>query len=244
MRSVIHREDTLTTDSSMFPVNVTQVEYMWFDTSYKLPIMIANGIITDTSEELTLIQYLWDKTCAVPTWSASVGKETYTIDSAGSVTVTFTIENSNADEYAWDWGDGQLDTTSGSTTHTYSQPGFYEVGLSACMTNCLPLNSCTYDILEFEILTGIESIPGERAGIKIYPNPVSAEINLFVPDAVGSSSYIVMDINGKQILTGSLASGHNRIAASDLPGGIYALQIQPDNPGSKFNYTLRFIVAK
>ena len=244
MRSVIHRVDTLISDSTMFPVNVTQVEYMWFDTSYKLPIMIANGIITDTSEELTLIQYLWDKTCAIPAWSASVGSDTYTIDSTGSVTVTFTIENSNADEYVWDWGDGQLDTTSGSTTHTYTQPGVYEVGLTACMTNCLPLNSCSYDILEFEILTGIETIAGEKAGIKIYPNPVGSQINLFLPEAIGPSHFIIMDMKGREVLTGVALSGVNSMAASSLPEGIYSVQIRPKVMNLQHHYALRFIVLK
>ena len=244
MRSVIHRDDILTSDTTMIPVNVTQVEYMWFDTSYKLPIMIANGVITDSSEVLTLIQYLWDKTCAVPTWSAAVGSDTYTIDSSGSVTVTFTIENSNADEYAWDWGDGQVDTTSGSTTHTYSQPGVYEVGLTACMTNCLPLNSCSYDILEFEILTGIETIPGEKAGIKIYPNPVGSQVNLFVPESVGKTKFSLMDINGKQVMSGALSIGTNSIISADLPGGMYAMQILPDDPTTQHHYVLRFIVLK
>jgi hypothetical protein len=244
MRSVIHRDDILTSDTTMIPVNVTQVEYMWFDTSYKLPIMIAIGVLTDTSEVLTSIQYLWDKTCEVPTWTASVGSDTYTIDSTGSVTVTFTIENSNADEYAWDWGDGQVDTTSGSTTHTYSQPGVYEVGLTACMTNCLPLNSCSYDILEFEILTGIETISGEKAGIRIYPNPVGSQINLFVPESVGNSKFSMMDMNGKKIMSGPLSTGNNRIVSTDLPEGIYAVQILPDNPTTQYHYVLRFIVLK
>jgi hypothetical protein len=244
MRSVIHREDKLTSDSTMIPVNVTQVEYMWFDTSYKLPVMIAIGILTDTSEILSSIQYLWDKTCAVPTWSASVGSDTYTIDSTGSVTVTFTIENSNADEYAWDWGDGQLDTTSGSTTHTYSQPGVYEVGLTACMTDCLPLNSCSYDILEFEILTGIETIPGEKAGIRIYPNPVVSQVNLFLPQDLGPSQFTIMDMNGKQVISGALSVGNNHIDSAELAEGIYAVKILPGDPTTQHHYVLRFIVLK
>jgi len=243
MHSIVERYDTLTNDTATIPLHVKQVEYMWFDTLYKLPVMVANGILNDTTVNLSTIQYLWDKTCAAPTWSASVASDTYTIDSTGAVTIDFTITNGNADEYTWDWGDGQFSTTTGSTTHTYSEPGVYEVGLTACMTNCLPLNSCSYDILDFVILSD-QTISGEESGIRIYPNPVGAQINLFIPEAIGSSHFVVLDMEGKQVLNGSLNSGVNSIGSTSLAEGIYAVQIQPDRPDAKYNYALRFIVLK
>ncbi|HEX5113032.1 MAG TPA: PKD domain-containing protein [Saprospiraceae bacterium] len=240
LRSEILRNDTLIASGLYTPVNVRQVEYMWLDTNYKLPIMVALGVVTDSTEELTSIQYLWDKTCAVPTWTASTSSDTYTIDSTGAVTVEFIIENSNADEYAWDWGDGQLDTTSGSTTHTYTTPGVYEVGLTACMTNCLPLNSCSYDILDFIILTD-RALPGQESGIKIYPNPVGEEVNLFIPDVIGSSHFTLLDMNGKDVFQGEISGGLNKLNLR-VPNGIYAIQIRPSN--SMNNYVMRFIVAR
>jgi PKD repeat protein len=243
MRSEILRVDTLTTDAGDMPINIRQVEYMWFDTAYKLPVMIALGVITDTSEVLSSIQYLWDKTCAAPTWTASVANDTYTIDSTGSVTIDFTIDNGNADEYTWDWGDGQVTTTTGSTTHTFTEPGMYEVGLTACMTNCLPLNSCSFDLLDFVILAD-HTLPGEESGIKIYPNPVGSQINLFVPEAIGSSHFIVMDMNGKEVLKGLSSIGLNSFSSSLLPDGMYAMQIMPEDSKQRHNYALRFIVAR
>ena len=239
MRSEILRNDTLYTSGGNTPVNVRQVEYMWLDTNYKLPIMLALGVVTDSTEELTSIQYLWDKTCAVPTWSASTSSDTYTIDSTGAVTVEFIIENSNADEYIWDWGDGQVDTTSGSTTHTYTEPGVYEVGLIACMTNCLPLNSCSFDILDFIILSD-HTLPGEENGIKIYPNPVGTELNFFIPEAIGKSKFQVVDMNGREVLSGYVNSGQNEFSTSSLAEGLYSILIR-----SKMNnYMMRFMVSK
>jgi len=240
MRSEILRNDTLVTSGSQTPVHVRQVEYMWLDTNYKLPVMIALGVVTDSTEELTSIQYLWDKTCAVPTWTASTSSDTYTIDSTGAVTVEFIIENSNADEYAWDWGDGQVDTTSGSTTHTYTESGVYEVGLTACMTNCLPLNSCSYDILDFIILSD-HTIPGEERGIKIYPNPVGSELNVFIPEVIGTSKFTILDINGREVFSGNVNSGQNEFSTSALPKGMYAMLIS--NTASRHNYSIRFIVG-
>jgi len=243
MRSVVHRMDTLVSDAGNTPIIIDQVEYMWLDTNYKLPVMIALGVVTDSAEILTSIQYLWDKNCAVPTWTASVASDTYTIDSTGSVTVEFIIDHGNADEYTWDWGDGTFSTTTGSTTHTYTDPGVYEVGITACMTNCLPLNSCSYDILDFSI-TAVHSVPGEESGIKIYPNPVNSNINLFVPAAIGVSHYVIVDMNGMQLLQGDAKNGLNVISSSSLPEGIYSVVIRTDHLDSQINCVLRFIVIR
>ncbi len=243
MHSIVERYDTLTTDTAIVPLHVRQVEYMWFDTLYKLPVMVANGIINDTTVDLASIQYLWDKTCAAPTWTASIASDTYSIDSSGSVTIAFTIDHSNADEYTWEWGDGQVTTTTGSTTHTFTEAGAYSVGLTGCMTNCLPLNSCSYDILDFVIL-GDQTLPGEDRGIKIYPNPVADQINLFIPEAIGSSQYRIVDMNGRQVQSGNAKSGLNNLRSDSLPEGMYAIQVRPIDPLSKYNYHLRFIVAR
>ena len=242
MRSEILRNDTLYSSGGNTPVNVRQVEYMWLDTNYKLPIMVALGVVTDSTEVLTSIQYLWDKTCAVPTWVASTSSDSYTIDSTGAVTVEFIVENSNADEYAWDWGDGQMDTTSGSTTHTYTEPGVYEVGLTACMTNCLPLNSCSYDILDFIILSD-HILPGEESGIKINPNPVGEAVNLFIPDAIGPAQFTIVDMNGKNVFQGEIFGGLNKLIPG-LPGGMYAMLIQPDKAKTSIFYVMRFMVLR
>lgn len=240
MRSEILRSDTLFSAAGETPVNVRQVEYMWFDTSYKLPVLMAQGVVTDSNEVLTSIQYLWDKTCETPTWIASTSSDTYTIDSTGAVTVEFIIDNGNADFYAWDWGDEQLDTTAGSTTHAYSMPGVYLVSVFGCMTNCLPLNSCTYDILDFVILSD-HTLPGEESGLKIYPNPVGAELSLFVPEAIGSSYFNIFDMNGRQVVNGEISEGLNRLVPA-LPGGVYAMWIHPFDKNIQHDYVMRFIV--
>jgi hypothetical protein len=243
MRSEILRNDTLYSSAGATPVNIRQVEYMWLDTNYKLPVLLVQGVVTDSNEVLTSIQYLWDKTCATPTWIASTSSDTYTIDSSGAVTVEFIIENGNADEYAWDWGDGQLDTTTGSTTHMYSFPGVYEVGLSACMLNCLPLNSCSYDIIDFIILSD-NTLNGEESGIRINPNPVGGEIQLFIPEDIGPYDFKVLDMNGRIALIGSAFDRQNRISASSLSPGLYSMLIQPDNKNDRNNYVVRFMVSQ
>ena len=242
MRSAIHRQDTLSTDTLAIPIEITQVEYMWFDTLYKLPVMVANGIITDTTEILGTIEYLYDKTCPAPTWDVSLSTDTYVIDSSGSVTVEFIIDNPNADEYTWDWGDGTYTTTSGSTSHTFSTPGEYVVGITGCMTNCLPLNSCAYDIVEFIVLSN-ETVPGEAVGIMIFPNPVNESVNMFIPEAIGASSYSVIDMNGRVVMRGQLKPGSNRMEI-DAAAGMYTVQVKPESQHVKNDYFVRFIVAE
>ena len=164
------------------------------------------------------------------------------IDSSGSVTVEFIIDNPNADEYTWDWGDGTYTTTSGSTSHTFSTPGEYVVGITGCMTNCLPLNSCAYDIVEFIVLSN-ETVPGEAVGIMIFPNPVNESVNMFIPEAIGASSYSVIDMNGRVVMRGQLKPGSNRMEI-DAAAGMYTVQVKPESQHVKNDYFMRFIVAE
>ncbi len=228
IRSEIMRDDTLFTDSTTVPVHLTQVEYMWFDTNYTLPIMTANGIATDSTDNISAYQYIYNSTCAVPTWTVDSDQDTFYIDNTGSVTVHFVITGSNANEYQWDFGDGTFENSTGDISHTYTEAGSYSIGITGCMTNCLPLNSCSFGIVDFEIIDSLSSvaiIPGDEIGIKLYPNPVSHSFNVMIPAELGIQQYQILNISGRQVESGVLKPGTTLMTSDQLENGVYTIRM-------------------
>jgi hypothetical protein len=240
MRSVIERQDSITTDSFSLPINISQIEYMWFDTLYKLPVMLANGVITDTTEVLGTIEYLYESVCETPTWSISIDSVQYVLDANGAVTVVFTVNDNNADEFTWDWGNGEVEVTTGTASHTFTEPGIITVGVQGCMTNCLPLNSCMSEIIDFEILVSTPPVPGEDAGIRLYPNPVQETMQIVIPDHLGALDVTIIEMSGKVWSKSILNSGLNTMSAADMPAGMYTLKAEGYASGA--SYYIRFVI--
>lgn len=226
VRSEISHQDTLYTDTLDVPVNITQVEYMWFDTSYKLPVMIANGIVSDTLEIINVVEYIYEATCPAPSWSVDTGSDIFYIDSSGSVIIDFDITGSNANIYEWDFGDGTSETSEGSITHSYFTAGEYAVAVTGCMTNCLPLNSCTGQIIDFEVIdtvSAVHIIPGDALGIKLYPNPIIKDFTIALPEGLEPMDYLILDMTGRLVVQGKLQAGKNILDSSNLENGLYVI---------------------
>ena len=62
-----------------------------------------------------------------------------TTSGTAPLTVSFTDSSENADIWAWEFGDGNTDSTAGSTTHTYTTAGIYIVNLT--VTNSTSSNT-------------------------------------------------------------------------------------------------------
>ena len=240
LRSEIMHTDTLFTDTLDVPVNITQVEYMWFDTLYKLPVMVANGVVQDTFEIINVVEYIYEATCATPTWTVALDSDTYYTDSTGSVTVNFEIENGNANTYTWDFGDGTVETTDGNVSHTYAQTGSYTVEVVGCMTNCLPLNSCTTQLVDFNVLVSVDVVPGEDLGIKLYPNPVKEILHVEIPSGIEFNEYRILNAMGQIVSSGSLI--YSKIKVSEILNGIYTLQLFSEE--NSLNAVMRFVIAR
>ena len=67
------------------------------------------------------------------------------------------------------------------------------------------------------------------ADIKLYPNPVVNQLNvdliLFEGEVL---NYNMVDLNGKQVLTGSLSNNTNVISTKDLAPGLYILKLKSE----------------
>lgn len=245
LKSVITRMDTVTVDFVPMPVMLTQVEYMWLDTNYSLPIMTSNGMIFNgDSVVIDAMEYIYDAVCPTPTWEVTLDSDVFFLDENGMVTIDFNISNSNANLYNWDFGDQSQEETDGATSHTYIVPGSYTASVVGCMTNCLPEGSCTFQILDFEILdtlTAVEHIDGQQIGLKLFPNPVRDVLNVFVPDDLGVMDYSIVDISGRQVASGSLTIGINQLETYQIINGMYTMIIK--SPNGK-NIFLRFLAGR
>ncbi|HEY3385141.1 MAG TPA: T9SS type A sorting domain-containing protein [Saprospiraceae bacterium] len=239
LRSEILRLDTIVQDGTDTTTLIAdQIEYMWLDTNYSLPIMTANGLITpNDSVILNAVEYVYEASCPLPTWSLDAGSQVFEIDTSGTVTVDFTILNNNADIFSWDFGDGQFITSNGDTSHTYNEPGVYSIAVAGCMTDCLPLNSCSFQILSILIVdstTAITHIDGMDIGIKLYPNPAQEHFNLFIPADLGKQHFRIADMTGRTLQTGVINEGETRLATDLLANGLYSIQFtsitKPNDP--------------
>jgi hypothetical protein len=198
--------------------------------------MIASGFPTDSLEIINSVTYLVDAECPAPTWSASSDASVYDIDGTGSALANFTVEMSNAGIYSWNFGDGFLESSAGDISHVYTSPGIYNVVVTGCMTNCLPLNSCSMQTFMIEVRDTTSSVLPDAtdSGIRIYPNPSFANITLDIPDADGVLEFQLFDVHGAERLSGSAGPGLTDVDLTHLSSGLYTLRLRDPITGIAF----------
>lgn len=245
VRSEVHHQDTLFQANTPLPIDIIQLEYLWFDTLYKVPVMIASGAKVDSLELINRVEYIYEATCPEPTWTLQIDTTVFFLNDSGEVTIDFVIDQSNANEYSWNFGDFTTGTSEGSISHTYFTPGQYTVDVTGCMTNCLPLNSCTFAIVDFtiELMDATQVIPGEKAGVHVYPNPCNDYLQLEIPDWHGPVQYSISDMTGRVVMSAFLKSDNTRIATGNLANGTYQLLLSRGDKPSELVIS-RFTVLR
>lgn len=96
----------------------------------------------------------------------------FNMSQSGS-TVIFSNNNTDLISYVWDFGDGNIDSTSNPVTHTYSTPGTYTVTLTQ-------VNGCgTYTSTQVITITGIgETENFNEQLLQVFPNPATDVVTL------------------------------------------------------------------
>jgi fibronectin-binding autotransporter adhesin len=64
--------------------------------------------------------------------------------------------------------------------------------------------------------------------IKIYPNPVNSTLSVVLPESSKQTTILIMSLNGKLIKSFITSQSTNEINVSDLPGGVYLVEIRSD----------------
>jgi hypothetical protein len=73
--------------------------------------------------------------------------------------------------------------------------------------------------------TSIHDEALNEASIKIFPNPSGGSFNIMFNDAVSPAKYSITNILGKEIQSGNLINGINKIEVPENKAGIYFIQV-------------------
>jgi PKD repeat protein len=140
--------------------------------------------------------------------------------------------------YAWDFGDGNTSTDQFGW-NTYDAAGTYNVTLTITTADgCTSTFELTIDLSDQTMqgraanqLTATESPASPGEPLRLFPNPVTDQLQLeFDMDRAGEVQYRVFNPEGRTLRSQSqtLGAGAQRLelSLSDLPAGMYFLQLQ------------------
>ncbi len=128
-------------------------------------------------------------------------------------TFSFVDSSTNATSWLWLFGDGQSDTVQ-NPTHTYSQPGNYQITL-------IVSNGCQVDSISVP-LPILSTAEFANISLKIYPNPSGEHINIEGMENLEIDQLLLLSNDGKTIREFSDAIPH-QISLQNVAKGQYHL---------------------
>lgn len=139
--------------------------------------------------------------------------------------VTFTDSTSNAVTWFWDFGDGNTATTQ-NPTHTYTQPGDYEVYLNATNSNgCSDAKMQSVTVVNFPVSTTAVDVLNQA--IQVYPNPTNDMLNIAFANDFQPYNLTLVNAVGQLMMTQKKVSTNKlQLNLSNYPKGIYFLQLE------------------
>ena len=136
--------------------------------------------------------------------------------------VDFTNASQYADQFSWDFGDGQS-SISPTPSHTYTVSGTYTVTLIASL--CDQADTATQTITVTVPPTGAKDLSA-KIGLKVYPVPVSNQLFLEYDPSVKISRIALSDISGK--MTYRQWNVQQSLNLEGIAPGIYILILDTD----------------
>ncbi|MFO7721854.1 MAG: C10 family peptidase [Bacteroidales bacterium] len=153
-----------------------------------------------------------------------------TIISAGDSALFFDFSSGDPDQLVWSFPGGtQVNTIANAPLVRYDQPGVYDVTLTAWYgsTSDLVVKNGYVEVKP----VGVNESGTAHQEIKIFPNPATSKI--FIVGCPENGTYSLSDISGKVAQQG-MVSKDQQIMISDLPGGIWILEIIADGKSFRF----------
>jgi len=147
-------------------------------------------------------------------------------------TQNYSVAKNPGSTYAWSIVNGTQ--TSGTNTNAISvlwgstNTGEVNV-LETVNAQCVSANAKLPVVLEFVSVKKLDA----SSMISIYPNPASEKINVDLT-GVASGQLVIIDLSGKTVRTESLVSSHSVIDISELPSGIYSVNVTTESTSSNF----------
>lgn len=145
----------------------------------------------------------------------------------GGLTYHFNNQSQKSNYYVWDFGDGAISVEE-NPTHTYAQPGSYEVTLVAS-------NDCFDTLATVQInalLTDVGAAENDVRQFEINPNGVGNYNLKFVSDKAEKISLMIRDMQGRLVANqefGVVSHVNENIDMQSLSSGIYVAQLVVGN---------------
>ncbi len=210
-------------DLNAFPYSISSMPSISWDPSTGLS---NPGILNPIATPLNSTEYSIniDGKC---TQSININVEnpsSFSFTTTGMV-ATFTVNNPSCSSFLWDFGNGNTSSINPNPTVTYATAGIYGVCLKCnnqpsscvqCINITVPSNTSG--------TTGVEEVKN-TSGIKIYPNPTSDFITIENTDHKSSSTYVILNSLGQQVLSGQLSGETTIVDIGGLSSGFYLLKI-------------------
>jgi ELWxxDGT repeat protein len=76
---------------------------------------------------------------------------------------------------------------------------------------------------------GIKHTTAKTASLKVYPNPGKGMITIELNSIPTNKSFAIMDLQGRQVMTGSITGKSTSIDISRIPAGLYFLDFGSEN---------------
>lgn len=132
--------------------------------------------------------------------------------------VTFENNSANTTSRVWNFGDGITDYTDSIITHTYTQPGIYEVELIVFHGMCSDTITQTIEVVN---TSGFYS-PYLDFGMKVFPNPSDGNLKVqFTYPPQGEM--LVVDMTGRVCRSFELDAMKQSFNIENLNSGSYSL---------------------
>lgn len=139
----------------------------------------------------------------------------YTADNGS---VQFNNLSLGAEEYSWDFGDGETSTEE-NPLHEYVSGGSYSVCLQAS-DSCVTRSYCR----NIGVISGVPE--SESVNAVIYPNPCDDYINVRYTGVKGGFSVRVTDVSGRVVRTcHDFTDGNCIIGLEGVESGLYRVEI-------------------
>jgi len=166
--------------------------------------------------------------CSLYPINANFTANTYVVDLATTNgTVEFTNLSNNTTNRVWSFGDGEIDYTYQTVTHTYTAVGTYQVQL---ITYHGPCSDTTTQTIEVINSLGLETIFITK--LKVYPNPTKNKVFIEYDFPPSESLFLnLLSVDGKLVYSNKInkASTTLEINTSNLETGIYFINLKSEN---------------
>ncbi len=141
---------------------------------------------------------------------------------AGNVQFTQTTQDAS-DRRFWYFGDGGRDSLVKTTSHQYTSNGTFYPSLIV-----KDINGCYDTAWKAVTISKVGINEMSKSDVKIYPIPAHNTLHVELLNA-DKGEYVISDMLGKTVLSGSFASNAFEIAIDGLSKGSYLINIKTEN---------------